>query len=348
MATSSTPLNQSQNEIQPTQVTSTPICTQSNYSFLNEDYNDDELDIDNLKSEQAKNDDILKFLLNYGTEKRKPGRPRFGEKNTKEIPSTVKESFRGITNVNDLHGGVLLDYLTKISKFNKTLINSLDHLNNKYSELLNKIDQVSKNPQVTVPSIPLSNEISPIVGGKLNIHEIQELYETNKNLQKKVDFLDQRSLSNTILCTGNVVNEILNSNETEKSKIEGISKEISSLVPEIKPQDIQNIYISGRVKKHFKITVNNSNVKNNILREARKRKLPDIYFNEYLKPLRSKLFFEIRKVKRQYPDKLKTTYTRNGNIYYKLMNNDDYGTINSFDDITRLSSSFTDTEENND
>ena len=241
MATSSTPLNQSQNEIQPTQVTSTPICTQSNYSFLNEDYNDDELDIDNLKSEQAKNDDILKFLLNYGTEKRKPGRPRFGEKNTKEIPSTVKESFRGITNVNDLHGGVLLDYLTKISKFNKTLINSLDHLNNKYSELLNKIDQVSKNPQVTVPSIPLSNEISPIVGGKLNIHEIQELYETNKNLQKKVDFLDQRSLSNTILCTGNVVNEILNSNETEKSKIEGISKEISSMVLEIKQQDIQNI-----------------------------------------------------------------------------------------------------------
>ena len=335
MGLTSTPLSQSKAVIQSSQITRTPKSSQSNSSILIDDICSDEFDIENLRSEQDKTDNILHFLLNFNCQKRKPGRPKASESNINydKVPPSVKDSLRTVTNINELHGGVLLDYLTKINKFNKTLLDALNQLNNKYSILLNKLESSNNTPNVIVtsPSSP-----KPSLNNSEATDKIKALSDENKDLQQKIDSLDQRILSSTVLCSGNKVDEIISSTEADNDKINKVFDQITGLAPGVVNSDIQNISIIGKDKKHFKIVCNNINIKNKILSEARHKKLDNIYFSEFLTPLRNKLFYELRQIKRKYPDKVKSIYTRNGNIFYKLVNDDNQKLIRSMENITEL------------
>ena len=74
-----------------------------------------------LKSEQKKIDTNINFLLNYNPKKKKAGRPpKTDSTNTNvQFPASVSDKFKSIVDINDLHPGVLLDYLIKVNNFNK-------------------------------------------------------------------------------------------------------------------------------------------------------------------------------------------------------------------------------------
>ena len=98
----------------------TPGNTESDCELLNE-----ETILSELKNDQLVIDATEKFLLNFKFQKRIRGRPKAGAVGaTPELPETVNENLRSITDINDLHAGLLLDYIVKLNKFNKRLLSN--------------------------------------------------------------------------------------------------------------------------------------------------------------------------------------------------------------------------------
>ena len=115
------PASQSQSISQKiSNLISSPVIrgSQSDASF-NDAETVNDLDFTNLRGDQETIDSTLKFLLNYNVHKKKRGRPAFNtneEKNVPDrltVPDSVNDSLKTITNVSQLHAGVLIDYLIK-------------------------------------------------------------------------------------------------------------------------------------------------------------------------------------------------------------------------------------------
>ena len=307
---------------------------ENSFVFDNLYESDNDINLNDLKNEQSVIDSTLKFLINYNVTKRKPGRPKSGEtKQIPPVPSTVKESFKGITNVSDLHAGVLLDYLTKINKFNKILLEKVDHLNSKYSEVLEQLntksDSDDKQPANQQPPLPTSTIAGPV--SERNNDEI---------IQTKIDIIEQNSYSNIILCSGNDISEITSRNDSTTDYKSKFVNKVKELLPDISNDSFVTVSPFGKDKKCLRITCSDIRIKNKILKEARIKKLQNIYYGEFLTSMRNSIFYKLRMLKKSFPDKLKTVYTRNGRIFYKLHGSDNFHYVKNMNDVTSLSSSF--------
>ena len=138
-----------------------------------------------------------------------------------------------------------------------------------------------------------------------------------------------------MLCSGNRVSDVIQNRSVSdiKSKLFKYLGEIDS---SITPNDLVQVSPLGKNKKILKVTCSDIKVKNNILKNARIHKLPNIFFGEFLTPLRNEIFYKLRQLKRNNADKIKAVYTRNGNVYYKLTNCDEYKLVRSLGDINSL------------
>ena len=107
----------------------------------------EEIDLENLNEDQSQIDSVLKFLLSYNAPKKSVLRPRKnvakkGEntmvlnpnENSDEAPVSVPEDLREcmkkVSNINDLHPGLLMEYLVKLNEFNKKILQSVGVLHN--------------------------------------------------------------------------------------------------------------------------------------------------------------------------------------------------------------------------
>ena len=302
-----------------------------NFSF-NEDIQSNQVSASDLRDEQAVIDKTIKFLLNYSCTKKKAGRPRAGETSKHlQVPDTVNEFFKTLNNINELHGGVLLDYLIKINKFNKKLLNNFEILNNKYEDLVTLVKRKEPYDNVNKTDLHLSSESSELPNelptsakvdpSSVNTNVSLEQQKNNDDLRIKIDIIEQKSYSDTVICSGNIVDGILadvNSNDVGLKDCT-ISK-IRSLYPNIENIEIHKVVIFGRDKKLLRITCTDKLNKDRLLNEARRVKLnrSEIFFNEYLTSYRNKLFYKLRNLRKTYPNSISTAYTRDGNIYYKL------------------------------
>ena len=110
------------------------------------------MEFDDLIDEQNSIDKILNFLIHYKENKKGPGRPsskskeKSKEENLQKVPDNVSESFRSIKSINDIHGGILLDYLMKVNSLNKKLLSHCNNLTKKYGELNDKLKNISETP----------------------------------------------------------------------------------------------------------------------------------------------------------------------------------------------------------
>ena len=131
------------------------------------DYGD--VEIDNLQSEQQNIDSVLNYLLKARIPKKKVGRPPGGAKGANSqnsqgansqnsqndvdditMPSSVDDTLSSIININQLHAGVLLEFLKKINNFNKKLLRGFIDLTNKYHENVEKKNSPDpENPQTS-------------------------------------------------------------------------------------------------------------------------------------------------------------------------------------------------------
>ena len=102
--------------------------------------------------------------------------------------------------------------------------------------------------------------------------------------------------------------------------------------------DISSVHVTifGGDKKKLKIDCRNPATKVFLVKQARKKRPQGIYVSEFLTPNRLQIFYNLRQLKKQHSDKIKSVYTRGGNIYYRLQNSDREIRINSLSDIAGI------------
>ena len=239
-----------------------------------------------------------------------------------QIPSSVDDSLSSIINVNELHAGVLLDFLKKINNFNKKLLKGFVDLTNKYHQSIER-KKDSEPEQIT---------------NNLDSHELTENdhHRQNEEFQMKLNEIEQRSNNNVLICNGDSIKNIITQSKTNSELKEKLVTSVGQISQNCLHDNIIQVQKFGKNNNSVKITCSNEFVKREIIIEAKKKRLPDVYCQEFLTRFRSKLFFEARQVKKLYPTKITTVYTRNGNVYYKIISSDDYIVIKKPHDLTLL------------
>ena len=294
-------------------------------------------DIESLNNEQRQIDSTINFLLNYNPKKEKPGRPPKSESSNTltQIPDSVPDHLKSITDINDLHPGVLLDYLIKVNNFNKKILGSLNSINRKYDDLNLKFESHRSNDDVAT-SLDLQCPSKP--ENQSNAHNISIEKE---DIQLKLDDLEQRQNSNIVLVSGASLSSITTANNSVhhnnlKSKLVDSLVEKTNLT--LDKNEIEDVIAIGKEKNNFKVICRNIETKSKILNFARINKPKDVYFSEFLTSFRSKLFYEARQLKKNHPSQLIAVYTRRGNIFYKVKDNLNYFRIRKLSDIVDLRS----------
>ena len=329
---------------------SQPFISSQLESCLTEDFVTPD-DLDYLNAEQSKIDSTLNFLLNVNFKKRKPGRPPKLTTNPPQIPDSVREQFKSITDINDLHPGVLLDYLTKINNLNKKILGNFKLLNEKYCELNRKFEiqnnRVSANLNLSSPlletvsteNIALPQNIPQDDVSAVDNNKNQTNIETLKEeFQLKIDDLEQKNYSHVIAVSGNSLTLATNDRTDYKSRVIDLIVEKTNNI--IKKEDIENVIAVGKEKKIYKCICKTLKVKQSVLSYARQHKPDNIYFSEFLTLYRNKLYFGARQLKKKFPDKISAVYTREGNIYYKTTASTQFSLIRKENDLTKLNEKF--------
>ena len=308
------------------------------------------IDVDYLNGEQKKIDSTINFLLNYNPKKKKPGRPPKSDSTNSSqkvhFPDSVPDQFKSISNINDLHPGVLLDYLTKVNNFNKEILHSLNSINEKYNDLNRKIDLYFNNKLKESSLLPSNNVLSqPNVPGVFA--EVKRPYTTNENLNEdlelRLDILEQRNNANTLSISGESLWSLIQDKDFKSKIIETIIQKTDNIVNK---DEIDDIIVIGKEKKNFKVICRSLDVKNKILSFARQRKPKDIFVSEFLTSFRNRLFYQARQLKKIYPNCLSSVYTRSGNVFYKLKNNQHFFKIKKLNDIEELKSKLLNLSDN--
>ena len=75
--------------------------------------------------------------------------------------------------------------------------------------------------------------------------------------------------------------------------------------PNAKTSDMQSIMI----------TLSKKDTRTDLIRAAKTVKPPDFFINENLTPVRSKILFGLRRIKRKFPEKVASCGSMNGNVY---------------------------------
>ena len=149
-------------------------------------------------------------------------------------------------------------------------------------------------------------------------------------------------MGNVLSCQGPVVQQLIatketrSGNETAGSMKDDLVKLLKDKCKYVaKQNEISSVQIRGKENnKHLRVEVLNRGLKVDLLRSARTLRPEGLYLNDYLTPARSKLFFELRKLKRE-TTKIKSVFPWKGVIKCKLFN-DKFVQISSDKDLEAL------------
>lgn len=238
-----------------------------------------------------------------------------------------------------MHAGVLLNCLNGINDFNKKILSNLEHLKEKYEKLNSEINNIKinrNNSSSEVNPHATLNTYSTIPPTNVSAPQVQSNIQS-EDIELKFDYLEQQGHSNVLMCTGDIISKAL-SDTNITSLREFIFAELKqNIYPNIQINDIARVNNFGKNKKSLKIIFSSEFIKIKILHSVRQKKPQNIYFYEFLTSFRSNLYYELRQLKRKYPDKICAAYTRNGSIFYKLSSeNNKYYKVCRLTDIHEL------------
>ena len=91
-----------------------------------------------------------------------------------------------------------------------------------------------------------------------------------------------------------------------------------------------------KTKKCVKINCQNPVSKLHLLKQARIRKPEGLFVSEFLTAAKLKVFHNLRALKKQHPQKIKSVFTRGGNILYTLQNSNQVYQASSLNDLTNI------------
>ena len=100
-------------------------------------------------------------------------------------------------------------------------------------------------------------------------------------------------------------------------------------------KDLQ-VSLYGRERKCLRLSCTNPVSKIHLLKQARRKKPNGIYINEFLTSSRLNIYKNLRQLKALHPDKIKSVFTRNGNIFYTLSNSNQVTQVSSLAELNNI------------
>ena len=161
-------------------------------------------------------------------------------------------------------------------------------------------------PVETVPS-ELSQEIST----KSKILD---------GVSERLEKIEQNLNANTLICRGPTVSDLISSatsgTTTNLISLKGdICKSVCG--EDMLNVDIGNIQVGlfGKEKKSLKIECSNLSTKIQLLKQARIRRPTGLFLSEFLTPTKHSVFYNLRQLRKQHPEKFKSFLTEEGTFF---------------------------------
>ena len=79
-----------------------------------------------------------------------------------------------------------------------------------------------------------------------------------------------------------------------------------------------------------------TNSKISLLKQTRGRKPEGFFVSEFLTPAKLKVFHNLRALKKAHPEKIKSVFTRAGNVFYSVHDSSRVHQVSSVDDLTGI------------
>ena len=157
----------------------------------------------------------------------------------------------------------------------------------------------------------------------------------------RLERIEQNLNSNSLICRGPAVEELINkSSSTQLPTSERLKGEVCSAVcgEEITGVDVNSLQLTifGRNKKCIKLNCVNPSSKLHLLKKARERRPEGFYLSEFLTANKLKVYYNLRQLKKQHPNKIKSVFTRGGNILYTLHNSNQVFQATAISDLSNI------------
>ena len=216
----------------------------------------------------------------------------------------------------------------------ETIVECLHKINDQNKKLLNFVevlaDKVEKKTSAEITTTPQSE--STITSEQNSVLE-----GVNNRLEK----IEQNLNSNTLICRGPTVEKlVVESTAGESTNLERLKGKVCEAVcgDEVTAIDVKDLQVSiyGRDRKSLRLSCTNPASKIHLLKQARKKKPTGIFVNEFLTNSRLKIYRNLRQLKSLHPDKIKTVFTRNGNIFYSLSDSNRLIQVSSLADLNNI------------
>ena len=296
-----------------------------------------DFNLEDVKAEQESIDKLIDSLISYNpisstnslqqrresdisnspapVRGRGPGRPR-GAKTTTRTPSSPSPP---VTENPSL--SAVIQCLNKLNVQNKRLLNIVEVISEKVES--------AQTPSTESTQVATESEGAPA--------DSETLASVNNRLEK----IEQNINLNTLVCRGSAVEDLIRETSTgESPNLERLKGEIcrTACGEEVTGIDISNVEVSvlGRNKKCIKINCPNSVSKLHLLKKTRTRRPEGFFMSEFLTANKLKIFHNLRALKKQYRQKIKSVFTRGGNILYTLQNSNRLYQVSCLADLNNI------------
>ena len=218
----------------------------------------------------------------------------------------------------------------------ESVIECLNKLNSQNKRLLNFVDYLSEKVEKYACTHAAADDGAP--------NEIREPSSENnvlQNVNNRLEKIEQNLNSNILICRGAGVPQLIaGSADGNSTNFERLKGEVCRAIcgDDVTGVDVGNLQVGhfGRDKKAIKVVCSNLTSRNHLLRQARQKRPNGIYLSEFLTTEKLSLFYRLRQMKRQHPAKIKSVFTRGGNIYYRLSDSDRITQVSSLQDLSGI------------
>ena len=268
-----------------------------------------------IQSEQESIDKLIDSLLN--TDHATSSYGSISARN-KEINTPVSKRGRGRpakSSVNSSSSPAPRAADNKLSL--DSIVECLQKLNSQNQKLLQYVQTLSENVNNGRCNCDEAGVRS------LNTNEINDRELIDVGISNRLEKIEQNLNSNVLICKGPEVSELIKQVKTGSSvNYEGLKGNLCKAIcgDEVREIDIRNLRVSlfGYGGKSIKVDCANSSSKLHILKQARLKKPIGIYASEFLTKSKLQIIRNLRNLRKLHPSKIKSVYTREGNIFYRL------------------------------
>jgi hypothetical protein len=244
-----------------------------------------------------------------------PGRPSKVNKNNNEQKNDD----------NDDENSSLIEILEEISMSIARLDNemhivvkTLKPLNYECDELKNRIN----SNETKLKKLEMENEsIKKSINDLSKLQPLRNSENENCDISTELDKIRQLSNSKFIVLSGKIISDSI---KEINSDLIASCKNILNRIPNVKidPQNIVSAKTYGLNNEKICVEFTCDAIRNTIFKNFFKLQRKPFYIGEVLTPLRSKLFYELRKLKKDMINEgineIKSVFTRRGSICYVM------------------------------